>query len=137
MLQLGPHKSRSTQIARDQSNWEVQRVRSIVFEIRPLAFNQPVERRVSLLIDFAALRFISIELGAISNLRGAKILGMLADSKADVVPFQAERFAPIIHPPDRDVHMRVTGIVMADRRPFECRPEIPFHLGQKGASMGL
>jgi hypothetical protein len=49
-------------------------------------FQNPIEGRVPLLVNFAALRFLSIYLGSVAQLRCSQILRDLPDSVLNVFP---------------------------------------------------
>ena len=89
------------------------------------------------MIDFPALSFLRIQLGAVSELRRAKVLSMAPNTYTDIVPLQTERMATVGDPAESDMNVRVTCVEVGHRDPFKRCAKIALHLGHQCACVGL
>jgi hypothetical protein len=87
-----------------------------------------IKRRITMLMYFATLRVGSIQFRPIPKLAGAQILRDVADTLLNKVPAEAKRPTFRSHASQRNMNMRVLGIEMGRRDPFETRAEIGLHL---------
>ena len=86
-----------------------------------------IERRVAVLMYFPALRNGCIQLRAIPKLAGTEILCDFADALADVVSAEANRSSLRADASQSKMNVRVLGVVVGYRHPFERRAEVPLH----------
>jgi hypothetical protein len=93
-----------------------------------IALDDAIKRCVAVLVDFPSLHVGRIELGAIPKLPRAQILGDFADASPDVIPAEANRMSFRADTSQCDMDVRVLGVVVRRRNPFERRPKICFHL---------
>jgi hypothetical protein len=89
--------------------------------------DDPIERRKPLLLHLTPFSFGSIELRPVAELAGTEVLGNSPDALLDVTPFELERLHVTPNATQRNMYMRVFGIVMSDGDPFEFGTEILFH----------
>ena len=95
--------------------------------IRRFPHDPPVERCKSRLRDFAPFRLCRIEFRSIPELPGAQVLGHASNPLLDIFPAHAQGGAIASHAADHDMSVRVLGVVMLHRNPFEVGTEILLH----------
>ena len=81
-----------------------------------------------MLVYLATLRIGGIEFRPIPKLAGAQILRDVADTLPHEVPAETKRLTLCSYASQRNMNMRVLGIEMGRRDPFEMRAEIGLHL---------
>jgi len=94
---------------------------------RVLALNHAIQAGEAELIDLPALRFNGIGDRAMAEFLGQEILRARSDSGFDILSRKAERLASAVYTPQRDMGMRMFGVVVDDRYPFEIGLKVPFH----------
>lgn len=87
-----------------------------------------VQRRVTMLMYFTTLRISGIEFRPVPKLASAQILRDAADTLPNEVPAEAKGPTFRSYASQRNMNMRVLGIEMRRRYPFETRAEIGLHL---------
>ena len=93
-----------------------------------IPLDDAVKRRVTMLMYFATLRIGGIEFRPIPKLAGAQILRDVADTLPNEVPAETKRPTFRSYASQRNMNMRVLGIEVSRRYPFETRAEIGLHL---------
>ena len=93
-----------------------------------ISLDYAVKRRVAMLMYLATLRIGGIQFRPIPKLASAQILRDVADTLPNEVPAEAKGPTFPSHASQRNMDMRVLGIEMRRRYPFETRAEIGFHL---------
>jgi hypothetical protein len=86
------------------------------------------------LVDFPSLRGGRIELGTIPKLARAQILGDFADALPDAIPAETNRSSFRSDTSQSNMNVRVLGVIVRDRDPFERRAEVSLHLRHQIAS---
>jgi hypothetical protein len=86
-----------------------------------------VQRRKPLLGDFPPFCLRRVEFRPVANLASTQVLGDSSDSSLHVAPAQTQRLAAISDSSNDHVNMRVLGVVVLHRDPFEFRSEIVLH----------
>ena len=81
-----------------------------------------------MLVYLATLRVGGIEFRPIPKLAGAQILRDVADNLPNKVPADTKRPTFRSYASQRNMNMRVLGIEMGRRYPFETRAKIGLHL---------
>ena len=82
------------------------------------------------LLDFAPFGVHCIELGSVSELSRAVVLGDGPDAVLDVIARHFELLSARANTSNGNVNMWMLGIVVGDGNPFERCPEVLFHLAQ-------
>ncbi len=95
--------------------------------IRRFPHYPAVERCESGLRDLAPFRLCRVELRSKPELPGAKMLGGAANSLLNVRSAHPQGGAIGFEAADHDVNMRVFGVVVLDRNPFEVGSEVLLH----------
>jgi hypothetical protein len=93
-----------------------------------IPLDDAVQRRVTMLMYLATLRIGGIEFGPIPKLAGAQILRDVADTLPNEVPAEAKRPIFRSYASQGNMNMRVLGIEVSRRDPFEARTKIGLHL---------
>src|SRR6266568_1040488 len=98
---------------------------------RILALNHAIQAGETKLVNLAALGFDSILDRAMTEFLRNQVLCTRSDAGFHVLSRKAERLAPLVDTPQRNMGMRVFGVVVDDRYPFEIGPEVPLHPGHE------
>jgi len=93
-----------------------------------IPLDDPVKRRITMLVYLATLRIGGIEFRPIPKLARAQILRDVANTLPNQVPAETKRPTFRSYASERDVNMRVLGIEVSRRYPFEPCTEIDLHL---------
>src|SRR6266849_6965897 len=106
----------------------------------PIQARPPLKRAVDLgpvlAFDDPLAREQDLAFGAWPELALEDLLAQLADAPANVVTVEREHTSILPHAPDEQVDVRVVGVVVIDRDPFEPCIEIAFHSRHHLAHVG-
>jgi hypothetical protein len=80
------------------------------------------------LIDFSSFRFLGVEYGPVSDLRGTRVLGIRPYSMLDVCQVQSEWPAVIANASERNMNVGELRIIVNGGDPFQPRAKVHFHL---------
>ena len=108
-----------------------------IVRIRVGSMQDPVERCVSLLVDFTALSFPGIPFRSVAQFGSGEILCIRADAMFNVISLKAKRLAVLGDSSEGHMDVWVLGIAMHCSDPFEARPDVNFHLPDKSAGKFL
>src|SRR5213080_2533271 len=86
---------------------------------RVLALNHAIQAGKAELIDLPALRFQGIRDCAMAEFLRQKVFRARSDSGFHILSRKAERLASLVYTPQRDMGMRMFGVVVDDCYPFE------------------
>ena len=98
-----------------------------IFNLFGVALDDPIERCIAVLVHLTTLGRGRIQLRAMPQLAGAEIFSYFADAQFDVIPAEIERATFRADSPERHMHMRVFGVVVGCRHPFERHAEVLLH----------
>ena len=93
-----------------------------------IPLDDPVKRRITMLVYLATLRIGGIEFRPIPKLAGAQLLRDVADTFPNEVPAETKGPTFRSRASQRNMNMRVLRIEVSRRYPFETRAEIGLHL---------
>jgi len=99
-----------------------------VFGFVSIPLDDAVKRRVTMLMHLTTLRVCGIEFRPVPKLASAQILRDVADTLPNKVPAETKRPTFRSYASQRNMNMRVLGIEMGRRYPFETCAEIGLHL---------
>src|SRR3989454_1156502 len=94
---------------------------------RILTLNHAVQAGETQLVDLAALRFNCVLDRAMAEFLRNQVLCTRSDAGLHVLSRKAERFASVVDTPQRNMGMRVFGVVVDYRYPFELGLKIALH----------
>src|SRR6266498_3269508 len=94
---------------------------------RVLALNHAIQAGEAELIDLPALRLNSIRDRAMAEFFRQKVFRARSDPGFHILARKAERLASLVYTPQRDMGMRMFGVVVDDRYPFEIGLKVPLH----------
>jgi hypothetical protein len=100
--------------------------KELVSRCRPVSGDLPIKRREANLADLAVFRFKCILLGPEAELYCAFVFGPPPNAMLHVVSIQPE-FLSIRYSPEGDVSVRVLGVRVDYRNPFEVAPDVCLH----------
>src|SRR5205814_1621287 len=98
---------------------------------RVLALSHAIQAREADLIDLPALRFNSIRDRAMAEFLRQKVFRARSDPGFHILSRKAERLASAVHTPQRNMGMRMFGVVVDDCYPFEIGLKVPLHPGDE------
>ncbi len=88
----------------------------------------PVDRGEPLLGNLAAFRLDPVQFRAIPNLARTQVRRNSPNALLHILAAQAQNLAAVSHSSNHHVNMRVLGVVVFSRNPFEVRSQILLHL---------
>ncbi len=88
----------------------------------------PVEPGKALCVHLALKLAADLLLGLPTQLQRDDLARPFADAMGDVIPSDVEHLAVVGDPAHQDVGMRMAGVVVIDRDPFELGAQVGFHL---------
>src|SRR6266536_6663230 len=94
---------------------------------RVLALNHAIQAGEAELIDLPAFRFNSIRDRAMAEFFRQEVLPARSYPGFHILSRKAERLASLVYTPQRDMGMRMFGVVVDDCYPFELGLKIPLH----------
>src|ERR1700678_4496189 len=118
---MGWPETRSVRIFRDCQE------QGVNLGLRRIALDDAVQRRIAQFVDFPTLRVSGVQLRAIPKLARAQVFSGTADAFPNEIPAQTDWSPFCADASQCNMNMRVFGIEMGHREPFEPHAEVPLN----------